>query len=195
MPCQARKKSVPLTVPRYMMSTCTSRAGAAAPARPPAGAPAPRHRALLCCTVSLARMPAPRQAQTAPPLSAFQSWLHVCASVCQAATSLLLHSKVSALPVMCWLAADCTLGMPAHHGCLAHARHRKLRTLGVVQGRDPGGAGFEAAEEGVRVAMGRLLRRLGKLGLWRTSAQPPLPARLWVLAISCGMNAACMCRR
>ena len=53
-----------------------------------------------------------------------------------------------------------------------------LKPARGLQGPDPGGAGFEAAEEGVRVAVGRLLRRLGKLGLWRTSAPLPLSCSL-----------------
>lgn len=63
----------------------------------------------------------------------------------------------------------------------------RLTPASGLQGPDPGGGGFEAAEEGVRVAVGRLLRRLGKLGLWRTSAQPLLPSSsTWDKCPDCG---------
>jgi len=38
------------------------------------------------------------------------------------------------------------------------------------QGQEPAAERFAGADEDVRVALGRLLRRLGKLGLWRTGA-------------------------
>ncbi|KAK9834830.1 hypothetical protein WJX81_002031 [Elliptochloris bilobata] len=80
--------------------------------------------------------------------------------------------KGSAMPVSAhivreaikWRTRDADAVAEVHGAALELLRlHARLR------GPETGGAGFAAAEEDVRVALGRLLRRLGKLGLWRTS--------------------------